>query len=201
MTIPESHVLLGTRISNPSGFWIAPTHVSKIDRSNIRNHVLSVDVTGPAGSGNGNESLPLPSEFREGLPADIGNIDFKTELASYIQENGLETIFGVDIIEDKPLKMIEFSFQIGNILLGTDDVNLEVLKQQGYQFKLLETAWRVKVENGLTDNSGEVVCVVTSTAGHLRVTDTAKGLWDVVESLRSGGFLSRGVGNVAQEPK
>ena len=186
-TIPEGHILLGTRISKPLGYWVRPTPIVDIDLHKICPHILSVDVIDCAVK-RGRESLLLPSEFREGPPINIDH-SFVTEFTNFVREEGLERKYGLEVIEGQPKKMIEFSFDSGSILIEEDEVTSKIKEAGCGEFTLRDTSWAVTVEGGLVDQTGETRCV-TYTTGHIQVkNEPVKSVSDVVNALREGGFL------------
>ena len=134
----------------------------------------------------------FPSEFREGESTGFGNIDHKffTELTDCLRTKGLENIFGLEIIQGQAGKMIEFSFDIGSLLLEEEQVKAEVRKQTGGLFQLQETGWNVTVKDGMVYKSGETRCLFYTT-GHVKVTDSkANSVLDALRILRDGGMLA-----------
>ena len=86
--------------------------------------------------------------------------------------------------------MIEFSFDVGSILISEDDVNAEVKEERTGQFKLQETGWTITVDDGTVYKTGETRCIMYST-GHVKFTDSkAKGVSDAVKILRDEGVLA-----------
>jgi hypothetical protein len=85
--------------------------------------------------------------------------------------------------------MIEFSFDVGSLLLQEDKVAAEVRDGRRGHVILRETGWSVTVKDGLVDKTGETRCVMYTT-GYLKVTDSkAKGVSDAVKILRDEGVL------------
>jgi hypothetical protein len=188
--IPEGHILLGTSIKEPPGYWTRPVPVLDINRNRIGPYILSVDKN--TGERRENKDTLSPSEFREGAPAIHVDSEFVSEVTAYIQTKGLENTLGLEIIDGGPRrKMIEFSFRIGSILLQEQEVKPEIREERGGDFKLRETAWSISVEDGVVDKTGEERCVTFATVGHILVVDEPKGLWDVVNILQDKGFISR----------
>lgn len=190
-TIPEGQILLGTGITGPSGFWTRPTPISDIDLRNIHPHIISVDTTGCVTGGDKMHGLLFPSEFREGPSDNLGDVesDFFREFSNFLMANGLGDVFGLEVVRGQLGKMIEFSFDIGSLLLGEDEVNSSVTDESSGHFKLQETGWTVTVEDGTVCKTGETRCV-TYTTGHIKFTDSkATGVWDAVKILRDEGVL------------
>jgi len=181
--IPEGHILLGTNIKEPTGYWTRPVPIPDADRNKIRPYVLSVDTS--------TKDILLASEFREGTSFICIDREFVSEASTYIQAKGLENTLGFEVVEDDPHRMVEFSFRIGSILLQEQEVKPEVREETGEGFKLRETAWSISVEDGVVDKTGEERCVTFTTVGHILVVDEPKGLWDAVDILRDKGFLAR----------
>jgi hypothetical protein len=75
MTLSKGQILLGTGITEPFGYWTRPTRISDIDLNKIYPHILSVDTTSYTSEGEKRNALLFPSEFREGSPVSVGNID------------------------------------------------------------------------------------------------------------------------------
>jgi len=177
-TIPEDHILLGTPINKPLGYWFRPTPIVDIDLHKICPHILSVGATDL-----------LPSEFREGPPINIDQ-NFVKEFTNFVRREGLERTYGLEIIEGQPKKMIEFSFDSGSILVEEDEVTSKIREAGCGEFMLRDTSWVVTVEGGLVDQTGETRCVIY-TVGHIKVkNEPVKSVSDVVNALRADGFLS-----------
>jgi hypothetical protein len=89
-----------------------------------------VDTTSCASEGEKRNALLLPFEFREG-PASAGNIDgnFFTEFADCLWANGLENTLGLEAIQGQAGKIIEFSFDIGSLLVMEEEVRAEVREE------------------------------------------------------------------------
>ena len=114
MTIPEGQALLGTSITELRGYWTRPTRISDIDVHKVSGYEISANRT-RCTSEDGMGIALLYSEFREGLPVNIGNVDgnFFREFADCLWMEGLENTFGLEVIQGQPGKMIEFPFDIG----------------------------------------------------------------------------------------
>jgi hypothetical protein len=138
ITIPEGQILLGTSITEPLGYWTRPASISDIDLHKIHGHIFSVDTTSCMSEGEMRTTLLFPSEFREGPPVSVGTIDgnFFTEFTNCLWTRGLENTLGLEAIQGQAGKMIEFSFDIGSLLLKEEDVNTEVREERRGQFKL-----------------------------------------------------------------
>lgn len=190
MTIPEGHVLLGTSITG-LGYWTRPTRISDIDLHKIYGDEISVDATGCT-SECGLRNAFLYSEFREGLPVNIGNIygNFFTEFIDCLWAKGLENAFGLEVKEGQPGKMIEFSFDIGLLLVKEEEVSAEVRKGTG-QFTLRVTAWGITIDNGTVKQTGEKYCLEVKGEKHreIIVPDVTK-VSDIVKILRDQGYLA-----------
>ncbi|OAQ58150.1 hypothetical protein VFPPC_11602 [Pochonia chlamydosporia 170] len=187
-TIPEGQILLGTSITEPSGFWTRPTPISDIDLQNIHAHIISVDATSRTSGDERINSLLFPSEFREGPLVSVGNIDgnFFTEFTDCLWAKGLGNTFGLEAIQDQVGKMIEFSFDIGSLLLNEEEVKAEVRAQ----LESRETGWAVKVKDGAVDKDGETRCIIYPT-GHVRATKgQVETVLDALKILREEGVLS-----------
>ncbi|EFZ04008.1 hypothetical protein X797_012101 [Metarhizium robertsii] len=175
-TIPKEQILLGTSITKPPGFWTRPTPISDVDLQNIHPHIISVDNEARNGR-------LFPSEFREGPPASNWSIEsgFFTEFTDYLRVKGWENIFRLEIIQGQTGKMIEFSFDIGSLLLEEAEVS--------GQFESQETAWTIRVRDGAVDKDGETRCVIIQ-GQHLRATKMlVKSVSDVLKVLRDEGVL------------
>jgi hypothetical protein len=192
MTIPDGHILLGTSVTESLGYWTRPTRICDIDLHKIYPHILSVDATSSTSEGEKRNALLFPSEFREGPQVSVGNIDgnFFTEFTDYLWANGLENTLGLEVIQGQDGKMIEFSFDVGSLLIKEEEVRAEVREERSGQFKLQETGWTITVKDGVVYKTGETRCA-TFTTGHVKVTDSkAKDVSDVVKILRDDGVLA-----------
>jgi hypothetical protein len=186
-TISEGQILLGTSITKPLGHWTRPTAILDIDSQNIRGHIFSVDATSCT-----RKPTLFPSEFREGPPVNVGNVDsnFFAEFTDCLWANGLENTLGLEAVQGQAGKMIEFSFDIGSLLLREEEVKTEVREEMSGQFKLQETGWTITAKDGTVYKTGETRCV-TFVTGHIKVTDSkAKGVSDAVKILRDEGVLA-----------
>lgn len=175
----------------PFGYWSRPRRIAEVDLQQIHGHIFSVDTT-EAGERQKKGAVLVPSEFREGPPANIEHIEgnFYTEFTDYLWSKGLENTFGLEAIQGQSGKMIEFSFDIGNLLLSEDEVTEEVREERSKHFTLQETGWAVTVNDGVVDQTGETRCV-TYTTGHVKITNSqAKGLRDVIKILRDEQVLA-----------
>jgi hypothetical protein len=82
--------------------------------------------------------------------------------------------------------MIEFSFDIGSLLLKEEEINAEVRGQ----LMLRDTGWAVTVEGEAVDQTGETRCVMYETR-YFKVTNSQlKGVSDAVKILRDEGVLA-----------
>lgn len=173
--IPQHHILLGSSITEPPGFWTRPTPISHIDLKNIHAHIISVDT-------DEKNTRLLPSEFREGPPKSI-NIDsnFFTEFSDYLRAKGLGNTFGLEVIQGQAGRMFEFSFETGSLLIS------EAAVKGKFQFQ--ETGWSITVKDGAVDKDGETRCVIIQ-GQHIRVTKRpVKGVSDALKILRDQGVL------------
>ncbi len=184
MTIPEGYILLGTSIAKPSGFWTRPIPISDIDSQKIHPHIISVDAASCTTEDEKRNALLLTSEFREGPPVSVGNIDrnFFTEFTDCLLTLGLANTFGLEAIQGQAGKMIEFSFDIGSLLLKEAEVR--------GQFESRETGWAVTVKDGTVDKEGETRCVVIQ-GRHVTATKLlGGGVLDALKVLRDEGVLA-----------
>jgi hypothetical protein len=190
MPIQEGQILLGTRIMGAPyapGYWIAPSDIPK-DLSNIHGHIYVVDT-----SREGRGRL-LPAEFREGPPASIESVDgsFFTVFIDYIETNGLENTFGLETIQDQSGKSIEFSFDVGNLLVEEIGVKADIVSGRREMLKLQETVWAITVDGETVCTTGESRCVKFSDGKHTKVTNTkAKSALDVLRILQDEDILVR----------
>ncbi|KAH6699910.1 hypothetical protein BKA61DRAFT_621264 [Leptodontidium sp. MPI-SDFR-AT-0119] len=191
-TIPEGHILFGTGTTEPCGYWTRPTRISDIDLQKIHPHIISVDTASCTTDDEKRDALLFPSEFREGPLVSVGYIDgnFFTEFTHCLWTKGLGNTLGLEVIQGQAGKMIEFSFDIGSLLLQEDKVAADVRDGRREYVTLRETGWSVTVKDGLVDTTGETRCVEYST-GHVKATDTrAKSLSGAVEILRDEGIFA-----------
>ncbi|KAF5120295.1 hypothetical protein E5D57_013648 [Metarhizium anisopliae] len=87
--------------------------------------------------------------------------------------------------------MIEFSFDIGSLLLKEEEVKAEMMEDTSSQFQLQETGWTITVRDGTVCKTGETRCVFYTT-GHIKFTDSkAGGVVDVLKMLRDEGVLNK----------
>jgi len=187
MTISEGHILLGNSIAEPLGYWTRPTAILDIDLQDIHGHIFSVDATSCT-----KNTLLFPSEFRDGPPVSVGNIDsnFFTEFTDCLWTKGWENTLGLEIIQGQAGKMIEFSFDVGSLLLKEEEVKAEVREEMRGQSMLRDTGWTVTVKDGVVYKTGETRCVTFAT-GHIKITDSkAKGASCAVKILRDEGVLA-----------
>jgi len=184
-TISEGQILLGTSIVEPSGYWIRPVYIRDVNLQSIHGSIFSVDATSFKNKGDMMYAL-LPSEFREGrTEIDPIDVNFVMEFTNHIRAKGWENTFGLEAIQDQVGKMVEFTFDIGSLLLEDDRVESEVRKQ----FNLQETGWAIKVDNGVVDATGETRCV-TYITGHVKITNSQiNDVADAIKSLRHEGLL------------
>jgi len=193
MTISEGEALLGTSIAELHGYWIKPTRISDIDLNKVSGYEISANTTGFMSKGGIRSSL-IYSEFREGLPVNIGNIDsnFFREFADCLRMEGLENTYGLEVKQGQPEKMIEFPFDIGLLLVGEEEVRPEVREGAG-QFALRVTEWTITNNNGTVKHYGTKYCLVVpdETPPHreIIVVDRYTRVSDIVESLRDQGLL------------
>lgn len=187
--IPEGQILLGTSITEPLGYWTRPTRISDIDLHKIHGHIFSVDASSCKSESEKRLAVFSPPEFREGPPCSVGNInsDFFTEFIDRLLAKGLENTLGLEVVQGQAGKMIEFSFDVGSLLVQEDKVAAEVRDGRRGYVTLRETGWSVTVKDKLVNKTGETRCVQYST-GHVRATDTrVKSLSDTVNILRDEG--------------
>jgi hypothetical protein len=126
----------------------------------------------------------LPSEFREGPPVSVGNIDgnFFTEFTDCLWRKGLENTLGLEVIQGQAGKMIEFSFDSGCLLVKEEEVR--------GQFEFRETGWTVTVKDGTVDKDGETRCVIIQ-GQHVTATKLyGGGVLDALKVLRDEGVLA-----------
>jgi hypothetical protein len=98
---------------------------------------------------------------------------------------------GLEAVQGEVGNMIEFSFDISNLLLKEEEVKAEVREVMRGQSMLRETGWTVTVKDGAVDQTGETRCVTyPPPTGHIKVISSqAKGVWDAVKILRDEGVL------------
>jgi hypothetical protein len=190
MIILKGQILLGTSITEPRGYWTRPIRISDVDSQKIYPHIISVDAAGCTTEDE--KRILYTSEFREGTPVNVGNIDgnFFAEFADCLWAKGWENTLGLEAIQGQSGKMIEFSFDIGSLLVKEEDVDAEVRGGRRGYVTLRETGWSVTVKDELVDKTGETRCVQYSN-GHVRATDTrVTSLSDAVKILRDEGVLA-----------
>jgi len=92
--------------------------------------------------------------------------------------------------------MIEFSFDIGLLLVKEEEVRAEVREGTG-QFTLRVTAWAITIDNGTVKHRGEKYCMeVPDEVPPHRTTiipDKDARVSDIVKSLRDQGYLVDGI--------
>lgn len=182
-TIPEGQILLGTSITEPFGFWTRPTPISDVDLQNIHPHIISVDAISTPNEDGSRKGQLVPSEFREGPPACDWSLesDFLAEFTDHLQEKGLQNVFGLEVVQGHAGKMIEFSFDIGSLLLKEAEVK--------GQFEFQETAWAIRVKDGTVYKDGEIRCVIIQ-GQHIRAMKVlGKSVSEVLKILRDEGVL------------
>jgi hypothetical protein len=188
MTIPEGHILLGTSITEPCGYWTTLARIPDVDLQSVHRHIISVDTTSCASEGEKRNGPLLPSEFREG-PASTRNIDsnFFTEVTDCLWANGLENTLGLEAIQGQAGKMIEFSFDTGSLLLIEAAVKADVTGQFTFQV----TGWTITIENGAVKHTGEIQCVKLEDEHRpIPVPDEVTKASDIVKILRDQGILA-----------
>jgi hypothetical protein len=190
-TIPEGQILLGTRTTKPLGYWTRPIRISDIDSQKIHPHIISINTS--SCTTEDDTRILDTSEFREGPPVSVGNIDsnFFAEFTDCLWAKGWENTLGLEAIRGWSGKMIEFSFDVGSLLVKEEDVKAEVREEGRGQFKLQETGWAVTIEHGAVRHIGEVKCV--KAGGEHRpvaVPDEVTKVSDVVQILRDRGILA-----------
>jgi hypothetical protein len=140
------------------------------------------------------EALLHPSEFRaEGdgpfINITSANRGFFREFSDHVRMKKLENIFGLEVIQSQAPRMIELSFDTGNLLLGGEEMKLD-LRNGTSQFSLRETSWAIKVEGELVCQAGETQCV-TYASGYVKWTNSlAKQVSDIVDILTADGLLA-----------
>jgi hypothetical protein len=192
-TIPKGQILLGTSITEPSGFWTEPTSISDVDLQQIHPHIISVNTTSCTSEGERGNVLLYPSEFREGPPASVGSINcnFFTEFTDCLRTKDLENTFGLEVVQGQIGKMIEFSFDIGSLLVKEEEVKAEVWKMLRGQFIVQETGWSITVKDGTVFKTGETQCwIYPPPTGHVKIINSKiKGVSQAVNFLRNEGIL------------
>jgi hypothetical protein len=186
--ISEGQALLGTSIKG-LGYWTRPTRISNIDLHKVYGYEMSVDVTSYTREGGMRNAL-LYSVFREGLPVNIGNIcgNFFTEFTDCLWAHGLENSFGLEIKQGEPGKMIEFSFNIGLLLVKEEEVRAELREGTG-QFTLRVTAWAITIHNGTVKHTGATYCLEVKGEPHRKIILPDTEMLDIVKILRDQGYL------------
>jgi len=182
-TVSEGQILLGNSIAEPLGYWTTPTSILNVDLQNIHGHIFSLDAS---------TNTLFPSEFRTGVPIDAGNINSKffTEFIRCLQTRGLGNTLGLEVVQDQLGKMIEFSFECGNLLLKDDEVKAEAREQRG-QFMLQETAWIITVKDGTVYTTGEKRCA-SYTTGHTQWIDSKiQGVLDIMKILKDKAIVAK----------
>lgn len=162
----------------PLGYWTTPKRITDVDLQKIHGHIFSVDTASCTREGEERNALLFPSEFREGPPVSVGNIDgnFFTEFTRCLRTKGLENTLGLEVIQGHAGKMIEFSFNFGNLLLREAEVR--------GQFEFQETGWTVTIKDG------ETRCITYPT-GHIKASKTqVEGVLDALNILRDEGVLA-----------
>jgi hypothetical protein len=189
MTIPEGHILLGSSITG--GYWTTPTRISDIDLRKIYPHIISVDAA--SYTTEGEKRNLYPSEFREGAPGSVRNIDgnFITEFTDCLWRKSLENTLGLEAIQGQAGKMIEFSFNVGSLLLKEQEVRAEVRGEGKGQFTFQVTGWAITIENGAVKHTGEIQCVKLEDEHRpIPVPDEVTKVSDIVKILRDQGILA-----------
>jgi hypothetical protein len=193
MTIPEGHILLGTSITEPCGYWTTLARIPDVDLQRVHRHIISVDTTSCSSEGDKRNAALLPSEFREG-PASARDIDsnFFTEVTGCLWANGLENTLGLEAIQGQAGKMIEFSFDIGSLLVMEEEVRAEVREEVRGQPMIQETGWAVMVKGGTVYTTGKTECwIYPAPTGHVKIMNSkAKAVSDAIKILRDEGVLA-----------
>ncbi|OAA41626.1 hypothetical protein NOR_05134 [Metarhizium rileyi] len=194
ITIPEGQILLGTNLTEPFGFWTKPTPIPDIDLQKIYPHIISAQATSCKSEGERRSFTLFPSEFRGGPPVSVANIDgnFFIEFTDYLWANGLENTFGLEVIQGQDGKIIEFSFNIGSLLVKEEEVKAEVREEMRGQFMMQETGWSVSVKEGTVCKTGETQCwIYPPPTGHVKIINSkAKGVSEAIKILRNEGILA-----------
>jgi len=195
ITIPEGQILLGTSTTGLLGYWTRPTRISDIDLHKIHGHIFSVDATSCTSEGKMRNARLFPSEFREGPPVSVENIDpnFFTEFTNCLWKWRLENTLGLEVIHGQVGKMIEFSFDIGSLLLKEE----EVREERTAQFTFQVTGWGITIKNGAVTQMGEIQCVKLGDE-HRPIPvpdpDEVIKVSDIVKILRDQGiFVMQGI--------
>jgi hypothetical protein len=147
--------MLGTSIIEPLGYWTRPIRISDVNSQKIYPYIISVDTAGYTTEDE--KRILYTSEFREGMPVSVRNINgnFITEFTDCLWAKGLENTFGLEAIQGQAGKMIEFSFDIGSLLVKEEEVKAEVREEITGQFMIQETGWAVAVKDGTVYKTGE----------------------------------------------
>jgi hypothetical protein len=191
MTIPEGHILFGKSIAEPLGYWTCSRPVGDIDLQNIHGHIFSVDMWGCTSEGEMRCPLLFPSEFREAPAVGVEDIDgvFFTEFSDCVLKKGLADVLGLEVMQGQAGKMVEFSFDIGSLLLREEDMRAEWTEEMRGRSMLRDTGWAITVEDGAVYQTGETRCVTFET-GHVKITNgQVKSMSDVIGTLRYQGVL------------
>jgi len=191
-TIPKGYILLGISITKPLGYWTRSIYISNINLQQIYGYIFSLDTTSFTNKDNKKNAFLFPFEFCEDLPLSIGNIDsnFFTEFTKCFWIKGLENTLGFEAIQGQAGKTIEFSFDIGSLLLQEEEVKANVRGRSAGQFKHQETGWAIIVKDEMVYKTGETRCFTFET-GYVKVTDSKiKGWSDALKILRDEGVLA-----------
>ena len=102
----------------------------------------------------------------------------------------LKNTLRLEAIQSQAEKMIEFSFDIGSLLLKEEEVKTEMREKGREQFKFQETESTVMIKNETVYKTEKLWCAIFMMS-HVKVTDSkAKGVLDVVKILRDDGVLT-----------
>lgn len=124
-----------------------------------------------------------PSEFREGCPSVVIDIDekFFADVTHCICKHNLENIFGLEVVHGEIGKMIEFTFDSGSLLLSQAEVKKRL--------ESIETGWAITVKDGLVDKNGETRCLIAQ-GKHVKATKAdVKGWLDALKVLQDDGVI------------
>lgn len=128
---PDNTTLVGVNYNEPYSRWAKPTAIQTVDLSNVHGHIFVLTDHGFH-----------PYEYQIGPLPVLSGVDsaFLLELEEYLIANKLSKLVGLQVIDPKPIDMLELILPQATIMLDISVLDACIPTRQ--------TGWKFKSEDG-----------------------------------------------------
>jgi hypothetical protein len=136
LELEQDMVMLGTRFTEPSGYWTRPIKIDAINYGNVHGHFFKL-----VSKDDDDSYVWIAYTYYEGaLSGNVGSGFFKA-VAQYLREHGLIEVLGLQVLDDLSQPMVEIVLDIGTVMLDASKAR--------YGKSYRTTGWVLQEQNGV----------------------------------------------------